>query len=72
MHAIQHRLLSAKSGKATPDESKIEFEEDLRAKHFTLSADVNTSNWAKRTGSKNYLTEYYIGGSIHEKLLEAV
>lgn len=35
------------SYKNSPDESRVEFEENLRAKHSALSEDVNTSNWVK-------------------------
>lgn len=51
MHCIWYNrdsVLSGKSGKDTLDESRVELEDNLQAKHFTLSAGGHTLNWVKR------------------------
>lgn len=48
---ISHNTDSVLSGKSgTPDESRIELEENLWAKHTTISAEDNILNWMKRGG----------------------
>lgn len=44
MHITQQILNSMGKVKDTPDKPRVEFEQNLRAKYSTSSADVNTVN----------------------------
>lgn len=47
-------VLNGKSGTDTPDDSRVELEENLQTKHSALS-DVKTPNWVKGRGIEDLL-----------------